>query len=87
MYIDTATRPGMSGSPVIMKRTGIHGFDGKAMRGKELIGTIFNFIGVYSGRIGAEDEFKAQLGIIWKEEVILEILNSKVKGDIKFQNI
>lgn len=33
------------------------------------------FIGVYSGRIGADDEFKAQLGKVWKKRVIDEIIN------------
>ena len=87
MFVDTATRPGMSGSPVIMRRTGIHGYDGIKTNGKEIFGTIHNFIGIYSGRIGAEDEFKAQLGIIWREEVIMEILKAKKKSDIKFQMI
>jgi hypothetical protein len=87
MFVDTATRSGMSGSPVIMKRTGIHGFDGKQRTGKEIIGTIYNFIGIYSGRIGADDEFQAQLGVVWSEEVILEILKAKKKSDIKFQMI
>jgi hypothetical protein len=34
------------------------------------------FLGVYSGRLG-EDEFKAQLGIVWKKEVIEEIITGK----------
>lgn len=87
IFVDTATRPGMSGSPVIMQRTGLHGYNGKSRTGKEIIGTISNFVGIYSGRIGAEDEFKAQLGIIWKEKVILEILVAKKKSDTKFQMI
>ena len=41
-----------------------------------LIGTIRNFVGVYSGRIGA-DEFKAQLGIVWKIKALKEILQAK----------
>lgn len=87
IFVDTASRSGMSGSPVIMQRSGIHGFNDISSTGKEILGTITNFVGVYSGRIGAEDEFKAQLGIIWKEKVILEILNAKRKSDIKFQMI
>jgi len=85
IFIDTATRSGMSGSPVIMRRTGIHGFDGRKIKGDDIIGTIENFIGIYSGRIGAENEFKAQLGVVWKKEVIDEILEAQQVGDIKFQ--
>lgn len=76
MYVDTATRPGLSGSPVIMQRVGLHGFTEGTFNGDALIGRIRNFIGIYSGRVG-NDEFKAQLGIVWKAQVIEEILSSK----------
>jgi len=75
--VDTATRPGLSGSPVLMQRTGIHGKTGEQLTGSEIIGTIRNFIGVYSGRVGA-DETKAQLGVVWKSHVIDEIIDSKI---------
>jgi hypothetical protein len=87
IFVDTASRSGMSGSPVIMKRTGVHNKVGKEIKDDTIFGTITNFIGIYSGRIGAENEFKAQLGIVWKKEVIEEILSAKVKGDIKFQTV
>lgn len=76
MYIDTATRSGLSGSPVIMQRIGIHGMVNGEIKSDSIIGRVRNFIGIYSGRIG-EDEFKAQLGIVWKKEVLEEIINSK----------
>jgi hypothetical protein len=79
LLIDTATRPGLSGSPVVMQRIGIHGMQGGVMQGSELIGRIRNFIGVYSGRIG-KDEAKAQLGIVWKVAVIDEIIDGKTYG-------
>ena len=79
LLIDTATRPGLSGSPVIMQRVGLHGMTGNTMKGNELIGRIRNFIGVYSGRIGAH-ELKAQLGIVWKARVIAEIIDAKAFG-------
>ncbi len=64
--VDTATRSGMSGSPVIMQRNGFHAFDGQQLTGKEIIGLIRLFAGVYSGRIGTEDNLQTQLGIVWK---------------------
>ncbi len=87
-YVDTASRSGMSGSPVIMKRNGLHGIgsDNK-LTGSEFFGIVQKFIGIYSGRIGADDEFKAQLGIVWKEKVILEILSARQIGSIDFQKI
>jgi len=79
LLIDTATRSGLSGSPVIMQRIGIHGMGDGVMLDTTIIGRIRNFIGVYSGRIGG-DELKAQLGIVWKSKVIDEILQAKQHG-------
>ncbi len=83
VLVDTATRSGLSGSPVVMQRVGIHGYAGGAMTGKETIGRIRNFIGVYSGRIGA-DETKAQLGVVWKARVIDEIIDGGKLGKSSF---
>lgn len=74
ILIDTATREGMSGSPVIMQHKGfyINLNDDDDWRGDAL-----QFLGVYSGRLGAlneKDEFKAQLGIVWKKDLIDEII-------------
>lgn len=86
-YVDTASRSGMSGSPVIMRRSGLHGLQGTALTGSEIFGTIENFVGIYSGRIGADDEFKAQLGIVWRAEVIKEIISGKKISTTDFQKI
>ena len=81
LLIDTATRSGLSGSPVVMQRVGIHGKTSEKLTGSEIIGQIRNFIGVYSGRIGA-DESRAQLGVVWKARVIDEIIDgTSVKSD------
>src|ERR1700722_88193 len=80
MLIDTATRPGFSGSPVIMQRLGIHGKAGEALKGDEIIGRIRNFIGIYSGRVDRETE-QAQLGIVWKARVINEIIDAAILGN------
>ncbi|MEP2024022.1 MAG: hypothetical protein ABJT40_10810 [Nonlabens ulvanivorans] len=85
VLVDTATREGMSGSPVIYKRTGLHSSpDGD--RRKDVIGTISGLLGIYSGRIGSKNAYEAQLGIVWKSRVIDEILKAKVIGDIEFQH-
>jgi hypothetical protein len=73
ILVDTATRSGLSGSPVVMQRVGYHASpDGNAA--KSIFGRIRNFLGVYSGRIGLDEE-KAQLGVVWKRTVIEEIIN------------
>jgi len=87
LLVDTATRSGMSGSPVIMFRRGFHSIhEGNKLEGDEIFGMIKRFVGVYSGRIGTEDNFMAQLGIVWKDHVIEEILVGQMVGDIDFQN-
>lgn len=87
ILIDTASRHGMSGAPVIMQRHGFHQIrPGAPLSMKDKFGTISQFIGVYSGRIGA-DELSAQLGIVWKRNVITEILDGKVRGSTSFQNM
>lgn len=74
--LDTATREGMSGSPVLVtsKPTTRVKFDGS---GHEVhLPSIRLLLGIYSGRILGEDEFAAQLGIVWEAECIPEILDS-----------
>lgn len=86
ILIDTATRSGMSGSPVIYRRTGYHKSPTNNIK-DDIFGTIRDFLGIYSGRIGAEDNFKSQLGIVWKKNVIQEILEGNVNGTIEFQKL
>jgi hypothetical protein len=78
LYIDTATRTGMSGSPVYAQEVG-------PWRPEDEPGienTVFSrgrrLLGVYSGRVG-DDSFQAQLGIVWKPNAIEEILGEAMK--------
>lgn len=82
VLIDTATRQGMSGSPVIFQRIGlIDNYIDENTISDISIGTIRGFLGIYSGRIGSKDELQAQLGIVWKKKVIDEIVLGKVLGN------
>ncbi len=74
LLIDSATREGMSGSPVIAQYTGYYQNDPGKMSPEDWFGSDRVFLGVYSGRILAEDEIEAQLGIVWKPKVIDEII-------------
>jgi hypothetical protein len=73
--IDSRTRPGQSGSPVIAFHTG----GAAAIEGG---GTIINtepmerFVGVYSGRINSESD----LGIVWKKSAVVEIVEGNRVG-------
>jgi len=78
ILVDTASRSGMSGSPVILRRKGIY-----AKEGVGLTATKQCFLGVYSGRILGETELEAQLGIVWKKEVIEEIITGNMNDEVK----
>ena len=73
LYIDTATREGMSGAPVYAQEVGYWQPEGTTNSGQAYFGKGMRFLGLYSGRLGAEDEFKAQLGIVWKESGLVEL--------------
>ena len=76
--IDTATREGMSGAPVLLRSFG--GYDTEAGDRTMGPGSFTRFVGVYSGRFGAEDEMGAQLGRVWHRSVIEEIVRNGVPG-------
>lgn len=76
--VDTASREGMSGSPVIFKRQGLHGLIEGNLADNSILGQISGFVGIYSGRIkesGDVDNLKAQLGIVWNKSIIQEIVD------------
>jgi hypothetical protein len=84
MYIDTATREGMSGAPVYAQEVGFWAPEGKKFPDEGVFGKGHRFIGIYSGRVG-DDPFLAQLGIVWKEEAIQEIIAAAHPGTSSFQ--
>ena len=69
--IDSRTRPGQSGSPVIFYSAG-----GGTYRTKDGIthiggGEIEQFCGVYSGRINRESD----IGYVWKPQIVTDIID------------
>jgi Trypsin-like peptidase domain len=77
MYVDTASRPGMSGSPVILKIRR----QATILQGDKWSRNQMRFVGIYSGRIGSNDQLQAQLGIVWKASVVDEIINQSATQD------
>jgi hypothetical protein len=84
-YIDTATREGMSGSPVYAQEVGYWAPRGVTDPGSHMVGKGRAFVGVYSGRIGTDDEFKVQLGLVWKAGALQEIIDSGIAGESSFE--
>jgi hypothetical protein len=77
-YIDSLTHRGMSGSPVFAIYPSYY-------RGQDSIIMSNNnkpqleFLGCYSGRLG-ETGLSSQLGTIWKEEAIIQIIEHNTPG-------
>ena len=77
--IDTTTRKGMSGSPVVMRRQGIHNLINNQLHSDSILGEVQNFIGIYSGRFYANELEETQLGRVWKAHLIQETIEGGVK--------
>lgn len=77
--IDTATYSGMSGAPVILRSRSYR--DNKGNVSSVISHNIpTKFIGIYSGRLSLDnttdkDFTRAQLGVVWKKELIDEIID------------
>ena len=78
-YIDSATRKGMSGSPVIAQHTGIFGMKDNRLTGLEKIGTVQKFFAIYSWRVG-DDALGFQLGTAWQSNVLDNIFSIERRG-------
>ncbi|MGJ3403275.1 trypsin-like peptidase domain-containing protein [Glutamicibacter sp. Je.9.36] len=73
--VDSRSRPGQSGSPVVFKSDGMSA----DQSGNVFIGTGHPFtelLGIYSGRISAESD----IGIVWKADAILEMLSNPIRS-------
>lgn len=77
--VDTASRPGMSGSPVIMRSYDDDKVGAKFMdygnNGRS------HFLGLYSGRLNNDGEKDIQLGMVWSSLYIEPIINSQKRDD------
>ena len=80
IWIDAATREGMSGSPVIARAAG-----GTYMStsGATVVtgGTPTRFVGIYSGRLGKQDALDAEIGIIWPKELVENVVSHGIIDD------
>jgi hypothetical protein len=72
MLVDSASRPGMSGAPVIRRSWGNRMLENTAvMMGT---GSATRFIGVYSGRLHTNDPNDPQLARVWPQALLQEIV-------------
>ena len=74
--VDSRTRTGQSGSPVILYSTPAGGH--RTPAGLTFSDdTLVHVLGVYSGRINPESD----LGVVWKTQVLRDILTGGVRGN------
>ncbi len=71
--IDTATRKGMSGAPVILRSVG----------GYAAVDNVSRLVGIYSGREGIAEDDRFQLGIVWHAALINQVLDDPLDGVIE----
>lgn len=76
LLIDTATREGMSGSPVLYMNQSLSPITFDNTEQEVDFPSAKVLLGIYSGRIAGGDELAAQLGIVWSAEAIIDILTS-----------
>lgn len=70
--VDTASRPGMSGSPVILRSWNSHIMESNMWMATNDARPIDRVIGVYSGRLRPTD---AQIGIVWDIAYVEQIID------------
>jgi hypothetical protein len=82
VLVDTASRPGMSGSIVIVRKMLFGPFPKKDGTTSQTLYAMRDIIlGVYSGRLGKGD-MEAQLGIVWKRHLIDEVVQGGRPGPV-----
>ena len=74
--VDTASRPGMSGSPVILRSWSNHILESIMWTTSNEQLPIDRIIGVYSGRLRPTD---AQIGLVWHVDYIDQIIDGGIR--------
>jgi S1-C subfamily serine protease len=79
MLVDTASRSGMSGGPVIQRSWGHHlvAVGRTSMDGRNRS----KFLGVYSGRLPTDHPHEAQIGLVWDKSYIEEIIAGNCRDE------
>jgi len=77
--VDSASRSGMSGAPVIQRQYGTILTDDSPHAHVHSGAT--RFFGIYSGRFSAKDDLGAHLGIVWPEAQVRKVLEQGVRDD------
>lgn len=87
-YVDTATREGMSGAPCLAISNWRHWSLDRATNKMRVVDRPLSWrlLGMYSGRRNPSDSFEAQIGIVWRETLVLETIEGNVRGSVRLQS-
>jgi hypothetical protein len=80
ILVDSASRPGMSGAPVIRRSWGNHMLEDNSVAMG--VGSATSFIGVYSGRLHTNDPNDPQLARVWPRSLLEEILQAPIRDTL-----
>jgi hypothetical protein len=72
VFVDTASRPGMSGSPIVQRSWGSHMMEDGSLN--LVPGVASRFVGIYTGRLAGSDPIDAQLGLMWPAFLVEEVV-------------
>lgn len=84
-YVDTATREGMSGAPCLAISNWRHCALDRATNKVRVVERPLSWrlLGVYSGRLNPSDSFEAQIGKVWRDNLMLDVLNGRVPAQVE----
>jgi hypothetical protein len=84
-YVDTATRGGMSGAPCLAISNWQHYSLDRATNELSVVDRPWSWrlLGVYSGRLNPSDSFEAQIGIVWRDNLITETILQRSRGNVR----
>jgi hypothetical protein len=80
MLVDTASRKGMSGAPVIQRARAMFAEMADRLGGSMLPASssypVTKIVGIYSGRLHTQSEMDVQLGIVWPTSLVAEMISN-----------
>jgi hypothetical protein len=86
--VDTASREGMSGSPFFALSNWKHYRLDRATNKMSVVDRPLSWrlLGVYSGRLDPGDGLGAQLGIVWRDFLLKEVLNGGTRATVDIRS-
>ena len=86
-YVDTATREGMSGAPCLAISNWQHYEVDRTTNKVSIVERPLSWrlLGIYSGRLNPSDSFEAQIGKVWRENLMFDVLNGQTPAQVEMR--